>query len=188
MAPSTGVSRCASEPAAALTAPLEPDGTSRDHPNASGGARAARCPCSRRDGPRGAGRTSASCRQAAGAAWPRAPGRARVQSTSTAAGPGGGWSGLPLRAPGTAGATWRWSVATRRASSPPLVRRRHRRGAPRSWRAGRTLRARRSTGRSPRGHRVACRSDESAVLLQKAYTQKTTAGREMFIYDGSLVS
>ena len=44
MAPSTGVSRCASEPAAALTAPLDSDGTSRDPSNASGGGQRARQP------------------------------------------------------------------------------------------------------------------------------------------------
>ena len=133
-----------------------------------------------RDGPRAGGTTSASSRPAAGGVWRPARGRAAAPSTSTAAGPGDGSSGPPRRAPGAADATLRWSDERRRASSPPPVRKRPRRGAARFWRAGRIPRARRSSGRSPRGHRAVRRSDESAVL-QRAYTWKTTAGRQTFI-------
>ena len=50
----------------------------------------------------------------------------------------------------------------RRASSPPPVQKHLRQGAARSWRAGLIRPARRSSGRSPRGHRAVGRSDESA--------------------------
>ena len=119
-------------------------------------------------------RVSASCHPAAVGAWRPVLGRVRVRSTSTAHVPGTGSSSPPRRAPGSGGATWRWSGERRRAWWPRPVQKRPRRGATRSWRAEQTRPTRRASVRSLRAHRVGRWSDESAVL-QMAYTQKTTA-------------